>query len=153
MNDFMYNDRRTYTEEEEKLRSENVHMAGHKRFCFKYYGTDDMKKYSFRGEKYKEEYIDNIFHFESDSIQDMYKKLSDFIYGLEENFPIVLFDNCESDKFFGKSHFRNNRGSIEIEDNINNTKVVLSWDDIIKQYHLLRAFGVIGEGEEDEKEK
>lgn len=153
MNNFMYNDRRTYTEEEEKLRSENVHLAGHKRFCFYHSGRDDMKKYSFRGEKYKEEYIDDFFHFESDNIDEMYRMLSNFIYGLEKNFPIVLYDNCESDKFFGKSQYRNNKGSIKIEDNINNTCVELSWDDIIKQYHLLRVFSVIGEEKEDEKEK
>ena len=51
----------TYTEEEEKYRWENVHLAGHKRYDFGYSGSyDSFYKYNFRGSSFKKEYLDEI---------------------------------------------------------------------------------------------
>lgn len=141
----------TFTEDEEQGKLERVHLAGHYRFHFTYFYTDEMKKYSFRGMSYKPEYIDGLFNFESDNIDDLYNKLRDFIFGLEKNFPIVLYDNIESYKFFGKGKEKV-RYKIMIDDHVNNTRVELSWDDILKQYHMLKLFGLL-EDEQDEKEE
>lgn len=142
----------TYTEDEENERLERVHLAGHYRYYFTYHCEDHMKQYRFRGRYWGEEFYDSFFGFESDDINDMYIRLYDFIVAIEKYFPILLYDNCESYRFFGGDEKKQTRSSIRIDDHVNNTKVNLAWDDILKQYHMLKLFGLL-EDEQDEKEE
>lgn len=135
----------TYTEEEEKLRWENVHLAGHKRYNFGYSGSyDSFYKYNFRGKSFTKEYLDEIFKFETDDMEECYSKINDFISAIDRNFPQVFSDSTESNLFFGVTKFRGNRGCIEICDNVGTNSVNISWDDVVRAYHMLKVFGLWG---------
>lgn len=136
-----HNDFYTFTEDEEKGRLERVHLAGHYRYHFTCYGRDAMERYSFRGSKWNEQYLENLFDFESDEIDDMYQQLFEFVMAVERVFPVLLYDNIESYKFFGNGKDKK-RDKITIDDHVNNSRVTLEWDDILKYYHLMRLFGL-----------
>ena len=141
----------TYTEEEEKLRWENVHLAGHKRYSFGYQmAYESFYKYSFRGKIFKKEYLDEIFKFETDDINECYAKINDFVKSIDRSFPLVLSDSTESRLFFDGTQYRNNRGRIEINDNVGTNNITLYWDDIIKFYHMSKIFGLLGNDDEEE---
>ena len=141
----------TYTEEEERLRWENVHLAGHKRYNFGYQGQySSFYDYQYRGKCFTKEFLDGIFYFETDDIEECYAKIKDFVYSIAVNFPLVLGSSTESNIFFGVTEYGKGRGSIEICDNVGTNNVKFSWDDIVMFYQMLKVFGLGGEEETEE---